>query len=218
MKGWRIWKAVFCLFFLGIICTTAGLVNKSAAARVSHELQRSLLKHQDSRPAASQLRRLQRYNYLINYFCSFAYFQKGRTVNADFLRALIIAESNVRPRAISSKGARGLTQILYSTGRQAARELVATHYRFRYVNIHRLSHLRKEDLDDPAINLLLASYLIAKYNIQFNGKLDLVVAAWNAGGKSIKNNTPPHYPETLDLIGKVNSHFLYFIRRNSGKG
>ena len=69
-----------------------------------------------------------------------------------------------------------------------------------------------DDLYDPAINILLACYLIAKYNNKFEGKLDLVVSAWNAGENSISDNRPPQYDETLNLIGKVNGFFICLLR------
>lgn len=152
--------------------------------------------------------RLAHYKHLIDYFSSLQYIQPRHYVNSDFLAALIIAESAVENSAHSNKDARGLTQILYPTGKQAAQELAETGYHFRYVNQQQLRNLQPNDLHDPAINLLLACYLIAKYNAKYQGRIDLVVSAWNAGGGSIVNNSPPLYEETLDLIGKVNGYFL----------
>lgn len=158
-------------------------------------------------------RELAAYERLIEYFSGLSYFKPRHRVDADFLRALMIAESAVDPEARSDKDARGLTQILYPTGLQAARELAQTRYPFHYVSHEQLSNLQPRDLHDPAINLLLACYLIAKYNLKYNGRLDLVVAAWNAGEHSIKNDSPPPYRETLDLIGKVNGYFLALLEK-----
>jgi soluble lytic murein transglycosylase-like protein len=81
------------------------------------------------------------------------------------------------------------------------------------VNNDRLRNLTPRDLYDPAVNLLLASFLIAQYNVEFDGRLDLVVAAWNAGKGAVKNGRPPAYGETLDLIGKVNAYFVFFLQQ-----
>jgi len=164
--------------------------------------------------SAEQEKRLARYDHLIRYFCSFSYFQPRHKVNPDFIRALILAESNANPRATSNKDARGLTQITYATGKLAATELARKNIHFRYVSRKRLQNLRPADLYNPAINILLACYLIAKYNFQHKGRLDLVVSAWNAGEYSIVNGQPAQYRETLNHIGKVNGYFVYFLSKH----
>ena len=153
-----------------------------------------------------------RFNHLIEYFSSFSYFKPRHKVNANFIRALMLAESNGEPRATSNKDAKGLCQITFPTGKQAASELAKKNINFRYVSKRRLLNLRPHDLYSPSINILLTCYLISKYNYTFQGKLDLVVAAWNAGEYSITNNRPPQYKETLNLIGKVNGYFIYFLK------
>ena len=139
-------------------------------------------------PSQDQVRKLTRYNHLIDYFSAFSFFRPRHKVNPDFIRSLILAESNANPRARSCKGARGLTQILYPTGKQAAKELAAKGIHFRHVSKNKLLNLQPDDLFNPAINILLSCYLIAKYNFHYQGKLDLVVSAWNAGAGSIVNN------------------------------
>ncbi len=181
-------------------------------------LKQYVTKYREIQVSKEQHRRLNRYDYLIKYFCSFSFFQPRHKVNPDFIKALILAESNANPRAKSNKNAKGLTQIIYSTGQQAARALLKKNIRFRYVSKKKLQNLRPEDLYDPAVNILLSCYLIAKYNYQHKGKLDLVVSAWNAGEYSIKNKKPAQYKETLNHIGKVNGYFVYFLNlRNKGK-
>lgn len=168
-------------------------------------------KYKEIKASPAQLKKLRQYDHLITYYANIAYFKPRHKVNADFMRALILAESNANPRAVSKKGARGLTQIMYATGKQAARELLAKKISFRHVSAATLHNLEPDDLHDPALNILLACYIISKYNATYGGKLDLVVSAWNAGENSIKNNKPPNYRETLDLIGKVNGYFVYFL-------
>ncbi|OQX20237.1 MAG: hypothetical protein BWK76_02010 [Desulfobulbaceae bacterium A2] len=161
-----------------------------------------------------QHERLARFDHLIEYFCTFTFFQPRHRVNPDFIRALILAESNADPRAVSSKQARGLTQILHETGRIAAEELLALPHAFQHIDRRRLQSLRKEDLHDPAINILIACYLVAKYNHLFEGRLDLVVSAWHAGEKSIQQRRAPPIENTWDLIGKINGYFLALLRQH----
>lgn len=183
------------------------------------DLSSAVKKHENITISSYQLQKLRKYNHLIRYFSNFAFFKPRYKVSPDFIRALILAESNCNTFAVSSKNALGLGQITYTTGRQAARDLFNTRRNFRYINTHKLKNLQKEDLFDPATNILLTCYLIAKYNHRFNGRLDLVVSAWNAGENvdSLKIGLPPPYSETHNLIGKVNAYYLHLlkIRKNS---
>lgn len=165
----------------------------------------------------NQMQRLSRYSHLINYFSRFTFFNAEQKVSPNFIRALILAESNGDTQAISNKDALGLGQILLSTGREAARELYATGISFRYIERERLRKLQREDLFDPAINILLTCYLISKYNDKFSGRLELVVSAWNAGEytDSLKSGEPPPYQETYSLIGKINGYYLYLYHHQN---
>ncbi len=183
------------------------------AAPVQGGMGQYVRKYKNVKASSKQLQKLDKYNHLIEYFSSFAYFKARHKVNPDFMRALILSESNANPQALSKKYAKGLAQIMNETGKIAARDLSRRNFNFRYVSKAKLRNLQPRDLYDPAVNILLACYLISKYNHDFNGKLDLVVAAWNAGAGSIKNNRPPQYKETLNLIGKVNGYFVYFMRQ-----
>jgi soluble lytic murein transglycosylase-like protein len=190
--------AVLCLFLTARPAFSAGMdyyVQKYDGVEISR----------------SALRKLEAYNELIEYFCGFAFFQPRHKVHPDFIRALILAESEADPGAVSPKDARGLGQILPETGRIAARELYATRTDFDYVPRSRLKDLQTADLHDPAVNILLTCYLISKYNHHYNGRLQLVVSAWNAGANAIADDRPPEYRETLELIGRVNGYFKYLI-------
>jgi len=196
------------LFFCKAFLLVFFLVANPADATLTQYVK----KHRNIQVTHKQSQKIARYDYLIKYYSSIAYFKAGHKVNADFIRALMLAESNGDPKALSNKDARGLCQITFPTGKQAATELARKNIRFKYVSRKRLLNLRPNDLYNPAINILLTCYLISKYNAQFEGKLDLVVAAWNAGENSITNNRPPQYKETLNLIGKVNGYFIHFMK------
>jgi len=174
----------------------------------------SVKKYQNSSVDTTQINKLAQYDHLIRYFCNFSYFVPNHKVNANFIRALILAESGADSQAKSNKDALGLAQIIYPTGRKAAAELAASTTRFRFVAKHRLENLSHHDLYDPAVNILLACYLIAKYNHRFDGRLDLVVSAWNAGEytDSLSEGRHAPYRETEDLIGKINAYYVYLLK------
>lgn len=171
-------------------------------------------KYKNTTVSRKQLSRIRQYDHLINYFADFSYYVPKHKVSPDFIRALILAESNGNPKAVSNKNALGLGQILYSTGKEAAKELAKSRVHFKYVSKSKLANLQRKDLFDPAVNILLTCFLIAKYNHKFEGKLELVLSAWNAGEYTPSLNSMKHapYKETENLIGKVNGYYLYFLK------
>jgi soluble lytic murein transglycosylase-like protein len=174
----------------------------------------SVRKYKDNTIDKQAIDRLSEFDTLIRYFTSFSYFVPHHKTSPDFIRALILAESSANPKAVSNKNAIGLGQIILTTGKQAGLELAKSKVRFRYVSQNTLLHLKEKDLFDPAVNILLTCYLIAKYNYKFDGKLHLVMTAWNAGENTESLNHGQHapYKETEDLIGKVNSYYVYLLR------
>lgn len=178
-------------------------------------LKNSINKYKDSGVTSQTLKSLAPYNKLINYYSQFTFFRANHKVSPDFIRALIIAESSVNPRAVSSKGAMGLGQIMYTTGKEAAKELSQSKYKFSYINHKKLAHLQEEDLFDPAVNILLTCYLISKYNYKFDGKLELVLSAWNAGEnhKELRDGQHVPYKETVNLIGKINGYYIDLLQK-----
>lgn len=183
----------------------------------SGSLNSSVRKYKNSGVSQKDIKKLTRYDHLIRYFCGFSYFVPKHKVSPNFVRALILAESGANPRAVSNKNAMGLGQILLSTGKQAAKELAKSGTNFRYVSKQKLLNLSKNDLFDPAINILLTCYLIGKYNYKFEGKLELVISAWNAGEntKSLIRGRHAPYKETENLIGKVNAYYVYLLKTRS---
>ncbi len=180
-------------------------------------LQEQVNKYRNSSISSASLQRLRQYDHLIQYFSSISYFKKDHKVSPDFIRALILAESGGDANARSSKDARGLGQIIPSTGLLAAQELLATNFKFQYISRNRLQKFTTSDLYDPAINILFTCYLISKYNFKFAGKLDLVVSAWNAGENSshLKRGRHTPYPETEDLIGKINGYYVFLLKQKA---
>lgn len=198
-----------------LVFLLAILVFCFSPAPVSANLRPYIEKYQSTSISKGSLRRIRQYDHLISYFTSFSYFRPRYRVSADFIRALILAESNGDPAAISNRHAIGLGQIILSTGRQAAQELYQLPLDFHYVDRERLRDLSRDDLFDPATNILLTCYLISKYNYKFDGRLELVISAWNAGENtsSLADGQSAPYVETKDLIGKVNGFYLYLLRQ-----
>lgn len=184
------------------------------AKEVCGSLYSSVSKYKDSRVRNQDIEKLREYDHLIRYFAGFYYFRPKHKVSPDFVRALILAESGANPNAVSSRNAFGLGQILFETGDRAAKELASSLTSFRYVSRAKLNNLKEEDLFDPAVNILLTCYLVAKYNYRFDGRLELVVSAWNAGEhtESLSRFTHAPYQETEELIGKVNAYYIYLLK------
>ncbi len=214
MKIMQMHQTFFCLLLCSFLLFFP--IVESVQAKAS--LNTYVNKYKNVEISQKSVDKLAEYNDLITYFCSFYFFRPRYKVSPDFLKALILAESGTDPHALSNKNARGLTQILPETGRLAAKELFDRQTDFEHISRSRLKNLQPDDLYDPAINILLACYLIAKYNYRYNGELKLVVSAWNAGANSINNNEPPDYRETLNLIGKINGYLIYLLNQKKQIG
>lgn len=108
-------------------------------------------------------------------------------VDGLLVAAIVSAESGFVPDAVSPKGAVGLMQILPSTGAGT-------------------------DLLDPYANLDAGSRYLARLLREFDGDLELAVAAYNAGPAAVARfgGVPP-YSETRRYVRKV----LALYRRHS---
>lgn len=103
----------------------------------------------------------------------------------SLLRAIIKVESNFNHRAVSHVGARGLMQIMPATAEGIGR-------------------VKALDHTNPRANVLAgASYIRTMIN-QFQGNLELAIAAYNAGPTAVtKYNGIPPYRETKSYVTKV---------------
>lgn len=196
-------------FLLGRVSAAAGLLLFAATLLAPAPAAASRL---GGAPSAAQRLRIQHFDKYIDYFSSLSYGLGKPRVSANYIRALITAESSVNPRARSHKGARGLSQIMPETGRIAARSLYEMRRDFDFVDEARLARLDPNDLYDPAINLLIACYLTSNYLERFHGRTDLVVSAWNAGPEAVTRyrNNPPPYRETHGLIARVRGYLRHY--------
>lgn len=110
----------------------------------------------------------------------------------ELLQALIAAESGFDQDAVSSKGAIGLMQIMPDTARRFG------------VDSDQWSSIENK-LKNPRLNLQLgARYLRLLINM-FPGRLDLALAAYNAGEGAVQKagNAIPNFKETQEYVAMV---------------
>lgn len=116
------------------------------------------------------------YDGLIGSLCR----QHG--LDAALVKAVVKAESNFDPRAISSKGARGLMQLMPEKARE----------------------LQVSDPFDPRENLQAGIGHLHRLLDLFDGNVRLALAAYNAGENAVlRRRAVPPYEETRTYIDKV---------------
>lgn len=111
-------------------------------------------------------------------------------VSPILVKAVIQAESNFNPQAISHRGAVGLMQVMPATGRS--------------VGIGNLS--------DPQSNITAGVKYLKELLILFNDDERLAVAAYNCGPEAMRrwDNQPP-YKETIDFVDRVMAYYNYHL-------
>jgi soluble lytic murein transglycosylase-like protein len=104
-------------------------------------------------------------------------------VDPSLVKSIIKAESNFNPRALSNKGARGLMQLMPSTG----------------------ADMGVRDFYDPEQNIDGGVRYFRFLLDNFGGDVELSVAAYNCGqGRVIRNgNCVPNIAETKNYVKKV---------------
>jgi soluble lytic murein transglycosylase-like protein len=106
----------------------------------------------------------------------------------QLVRAVIKVESDYDPRSVSVSGACGLMQLMPDTAER----------------------LQVRDIHDPRENIFGGVRFLRILANDFNGDLELTVAAYNAGGEAVmRYGGIPPYQQTRDYVVKV----TYFYRR-----
>ncbi len=105
-------------------------------------------------------------------------------LNPDLLAALARAESSYDAAAVSSKGARGLLQLMPATAERFG--------------------VSPRELHDPARNVLAAARYLTWLRRRFEDDLPRVLAGYNAGEGAVDaHDGVPPYRETVTFIGRV---------------
>jgi soluble lytic murein transglycosylase-like protein len=122
---------------------------------------------------------------------------RANEIDGWLLAALVETESGFRHRAVSGRGAVGLTQILPRT----ALAFGST----------------EADLTDPRSNLGAGAAYLAHLLEEFDGDLGLALAAYNAGPNAVKRfgGIPP-FTETREFVERVLGSYLDY-RRQAGE-
>ncbi len=102
-------------------------------------------------------------------YSDFVYkYAKRHDVDPLLIKAIIKAESDFSPNAVSNKGAVGLMQIMPSTAKQIAKYM-------------KIKNFNREMLYNPEINIMVGIYYYKILYTMFNGNKNLVLASYNAG-------------------------------------
>lgn len=113
-------------------------------------------------------------------------------VDPELVRAIIRAESNFNPNAVSRKGAQGLMQLMPGT---AGRYAVGNTF-------------------DPESNIRGGVRYLRFLHDMFSSRLPLTLAAYNAGENVVlRYNGVPPYPETRQYVNRV---LGFYGRREPG--
>lgn len=133
---------------------------------------------------------------------------QAETIGVDPLvvAALIRQESAWNPNARSRVGARGLMQVMPSTGRVIARQLGVRGWRV-------------DHLDEPLVNLRFGTFYLGQVLQKFNGDLIRALAAYNAGPGRVPQwsvGKAQDDPELfIELIGfRETRDYVRTIKRN----
>ena len=121
-----------------------------------------------------------------------AFYENVYGVDRFLTAAVIKAESDFDPYAVSPKGARGLMQLMPETAKS----------------------LGVADSFDPVQNIAGGTLYLATQLRAFNGDLSLALAAYNAGPEAVrKYGGIPPFRETQEFVQRVTYHYRRYADR-----
>ena len=149
--------------------------------------------------------------YVIKYSDYVEKYAKKYEVDKYLIYATIKAESNFDANAKSNKGAKGLMQLMDSTGQEIAKKLDMK--------------IDNDDLFDPETNIKLGTNYISRLMKKYDNCTSLALAAYNAGsgnvdswisngtirkdGKDVENIP---YKETNNYVRKILNDYNVYIK------
>jgi len=191
---YMVYPVAVCLLFL--------CLNQMAAADIYMYVDENGVRHFSNVPTSGKYKLYQRAGsrrakrlYSSNKYDRYIT-KASRTHGIEFhlVKAIIKAESDFDPKAVSRKGAKGLMQIMPQ-------------------NYKRLSI---RDPFNPDQNIMGGTKYLKYLMQRFNGKLSLTLAAYNAGPQAVeKYKGIPPYPETRDYVKKVLRFYRHFQKQKS---
>ena len=118
---------------------------------------------------------------------------KKYQIEPALLHAVILAESQYNPEAISQRGASGLMQLMPDTA-------------LRY---------KVTDVFDPAQNIRGGAQYLRDLLKLFNNDLELTIAAYNAGENAVIKSgwRIPPFAETIAYVPKVMAFYRLYLER-----
>ena len=168
--------------YVAIVPPAAAFAPDSAAAAVPIGA--------ETQPEVEAILALRPQSYATSFDEKIAHAARTHRVDPLLLHAVIKQESGYRQRAVSHAGARGLMQVMPATGRS-------------------LGVADPGSLFDAEVNIAAGAKLLSSLWHRFDGNVDLVLAAYNAGeGAVVKHGMKvPPYRETRDYVAKVKANY-----------
>jgi len=194
-------KILYILVYVsGILLACPGFIPNNLWAEIYSYVDKDGVMHFSNAPTSS------RYKYIgpeLSLRAS-VYFPKNKLAGVDdiireasqyhgisyeLIKAVVHAESNFNPDAISKSGAIGLMQIMPTN--------------FKSLGI--------SDPFDPRDNVMAGTRYLKQLMKKFNNNLPLSLAAYNAGPGAVeKHNDIPPYPETENYVEKVLKYYSLY--------